>query len=716
MQLLDLRQTNRLNIIFQSFYSLFLAGLVINSYRMETASLGYVIGFLIIVIIGFSLVYIVCLKNRYSESIKFILATAQTLMYFVVMIFGHAESRFACILPIFLCLVLYHSVSLMVIMSAPTIMVNLLNVIVCIFVLNKVSFDDYTRYVIQLIVIGGAVYIATMAAAFYKKSYNRNISQQAELAQANISTIETIANTIDAKDAYTQGHSRRVAEYAETIARQMGKFSEEELKDIHYIGLLHDVGKITVPDSILNKPTKLTNEEFNVMKIHTTVGAEILKNVRIIKGIIAGVKYHHERYDGSGYPDGLKGEEIPEVARIISLADAYDAMTSSRVYRKPLSAEHILSEIKSHRGTQFAPDVVDAFLECVKNNKLVPPADSANPCGYRLSERSKNADLDTCGWNVSPIADLDEVKNLKDELTGAYLVKYGMGAIEQNLIEKKGTLALFNIVGLRKINHELGFKVGDYYIKKVAETIIKSEYAPFTTRLNGNQFLCYLENLDKDEATVFIEDCLNRVATLEENDPHMEKSLDLTCAAKVVVIPKSINEHIENLQKVLFLLKGKEGEYAFYDLDEDKKHIYDISKDMEMLINTIKSNKIDSISEAMGSRNVSNAINLIKEHPDETVGVAIFTIKPMDEEHIISVNLDYAIEILETGMNYAIQNEGYVFDYSSLQRTMIMFESAKQGKSWNEYFDILGKEVLNFFHKNYDKIDVEISFSTAVID
>lgn len=714
MQSLDLRQTNRLNIIFQSFYALLLTGLVLNSSRMGTTRIEYVIGFLIIEVIGFSAIYIVCWKNRYSESVKFMLAVVQTLGYFYIMVLGHAESRFACVVPILFCLVLYHSVSLMVIMSALAVTINLLNVIICIFVLHMVSFDDCTRYVIQLIVIGSAMYAASMATAFYKKSYNRNLSQATELAQMSISTIETIANTIDAKDAYTQGHSKRVGNYAKLIANQMGKYSQEEIKDIYYIGLLHDVGKITVPDSILNKPTRLTNEEFNIMKIHTTVGAEILKDVRIIKGIIDGVKYHHERYDGLGYPEGLKGEDIPEVARIISLADAYDAMTSSRVYRKPLSIEHIISEIKSHKGTQFAPDVVDAFFKCLENNDITPPPENSFVSG--LSENSDGIKKNTLVLDAANTAiNLDD-KTLKDKLTGAHHAKYGISAIEQKLTDKNGTLALFNIVGLRKINQELGFKVGDYYIKMVAQTIIKSEYAPFTTRLNGNQFLCYIENLDKDEATVFIKDCLDRVTTLEENDPLMEKSLDLTCAAKVVAIPKSINEHIENLEKVLFLLKGKEGEYAFYDLDEDKKHIYDISKDMEMLISTIKNNKIDSISEAMGSRNVNNAISLIKEHPNETVGVAIFTIKPMDEEHVISVNLDYAIKILETGMDYAIKNDGYVFYYSSLQRTMIIFEHAKKDKSWNSYFDALGKEVLNYFHKNYDKIDVEISFSTAVID
>ncbi len=179
--------------------------------------------------------------------------------------------------------------------------------------------------------------------------------------------IETFSNFIDSKDEYTNCHSRRVAEYSYTIAKSLG-YPEEDARNVYYIGLLHDAGKVEVPNEILNKPAPLTEEEFNKIKEHTTSGERILKNFTAIPHINEGALYHHERYDGSGYPTGKKGAEIPEVARIIAVADSYDAMNSDRCYKKKLDKEKIISEIKKNRGIQFDPVIADTFLECLKKN------------------------------------------------------------------------------------------------------------------------------------------------------------------------------------------------------------------------------------------------------------------------------------------------------------------------------------------------------------
>ncbi len=167
----------------------------------------------------------------------------------------------------------------------------------------------------------------------------------------------TIASTIDAKDQYTKGHSVRVAEYSKEIARRMNKDQEFQEK-IYYIGLLHDIGKIGVPDEVLNKKSRLTDEEFMLIKKHPAIGGDILHDFTSVKGIADGAKYHHERYDGRGYCEGLAGEDIPLVARIIGVADSYDAMQSNRVYRPGLTDEVILSELTKNAGTQFDPAIV----------------------------------------------------------------------------------------------------------------------------------------------------------------------------------------------------------------------------------------------------------------------------------------------------------------------------------------------------------------------
>jgi putative two-component system response regulator len=171
----------------------------------------------------------------------------------------------------------------------------------------------------------------------------------------------TLANTVDAKDQYTRGHSVRVAAYAKEMAVRMGK-SKEETDMVYYIGLLHDIGKIGISDTIINKPGKLTDEEYAVIKTHPAIGADILKDMTEIPNAAIGAHWHHERYDGNGYPDGLKGEEIPEYARIIGVADAYDAMTSKRSYRDVLPQEVVRAEIEKGKGTQFDPHIADIML------------------------------------------------------------------------------------------------------------------------------------------------------------------------------------------------------------------------------------------------------------------------------------------------------------------------------------------------------------------
>jgi len=180
--------------------------------------------------------------------------------------------------------------------------------------------------------------------------------------------IETFTGFIDAKDPYTNGHSRRVAQYTKLIAEAMG-YEEEEVKRIYYVALLHDCGKIGVPDNILGKPEKLTDEEFQIIKSHTVHGSEILSHFKSLPNVNEGARYHHERYDGKGYPEGKAGEDIPLIARMICVADSYDAMNSNRVYRKKLSREDIINEIERNKGTQFDPAIADIFLKIIKSGR-----------------------------------------------------------------------------------------------------------------------------------------------------------------------------------------------------------------------------------------------------------------------------------------------------------------------------------------------------------
>ena len=182
-------------------------------------------------------------------------------------------------------------------------------------------------------------------------------------------SIETFTGFIDAKDTYTNGHSKRVAAYTRLIAEEMG-YEGEELDRVYYIALLHDCGKIGVPDNILRKPGRLTDEEFEIIKSHTKRGSEILSSFKSLKDVDEGALYHHERYDGSGYPEGKAGEEIPLIARMICVADSFDAMNSNRVYRNKLTKEAIIAEIEKNKGKQFDPEIADVFLRLLRNGRI----------------------------------------------------------------------------------------------------------------------------------------------------------------------------------------------------------------------------------------------------------------------------------------------------------------------------------------------------------
>ena len=189
--------------------------------------------------------------------------------------------------------------------------------------------------------------------------------RRVEAEKSNRITFQTIASTIDAKDKYTGGHSDRVGHYAKLLSMEVAEdygLTKQDIAAVSYIGRMHDIGKIGVPDSVLNKNGRLTDDEFELMKKHTIIGYDILKNIDYIPNLRAGVRNHHERWDGKGYPDGLKGEQIPLVARILCIADSYDAMTTDRVYRKKLDKATVLSELQKNGGKQFDPELSKVFI------------------------------------------------------------------------------------------------------------------------------------------------------------------------------------------------------------------------------------------------------------------------------------------------------------------------------------------------------------------
>ena len=201
-----------------------------------------------------------------------------------------------------------------------------------------------------------------------EKKASEIIKERDRVERMIMQVVKTLSGAIDAKDPYTNGHSLRVAEYAKRIAKKAG-YSDTKLMEIYMMALLHDIGKIGVPDTILNKPGKLSSDEYAKVKEHPAIGAKILENISEFPDISVGALYHHERYDGKGYPKGISGENIPEEARIIAVADCYDALTSNRSYRDMLKPREARERIEKDKGKQFDPRFADIMISMIDEDR-----------------------------------------------------------------------------------------------------------------------------------------------------------------------------------------------------------------------------------------------------------------------------------------------------------------------------------------------------------
>ena len=333
----------------------------------------YLIFFIAVTVLPAVIDLFLYLKKPDMKNLCYYVVVGYFVMYVFVLATGKSILVCTYILPMLSLLVLYHRPKLILGTGALALVAN-------IAVIPKFYDPEYNGGMGNSDVIEMQMGLITLsfvgsfiAARIYDRITKKNEEYLERLGEQNekiknmtVQTITTVANALDAKDSYSEGHSRRVAVYAAQIAEKLG-FSKEDVRNVRIIALLHDIGKIGVPDAVLNKPGRLTDEEFALMKQHAAIGSEILKDIDMITGISIGARSHHERYDGKGYPEGLKGEDIPYIARIIAVADSYDAMTSNRVYRKHLSYEQVMSELEKGKGTQFDPDIAKALEELIKD-------------------------------------------------------------------------------------------------------------------------------------------------------------------------------------------------------------------------------------------------------------------------------------------------------------------------------------------------------------
>ncbi len=349
------------------------------SYIIEVAkgarSLTYLLIFIPVItlpLIGSAVIYFV---KKDWKGLCYVIVPGYSVMYLFVMITGNTPMVFSYILPLLSLLILYHHPNLILATGLVSLALNLISILLNHLGINYFSSqmevstrDEEIQVALIVLCFGGCYFASRLYDKISKQNYDyiaRLNEKTLQVRHMSLQTITTIANILDAKDPYTEGHSERVAAYSAQLSRGLG-LASDEVDVIRKIALMHDIGKIGVPDKILNKPDRLDDEENEIMKQHALVGGDIIKGVSTLPGLYEGVRYHHERYDGKGYPDGLAGEKIPYVARIIAVADSFDAMTTDRVYRKHLTDGQAIEELEKGRGKQFDPTVADKMIQMLK--------------------------------------------------------------------------------------------------------------------------------------------------------------------------------------------------------------------------------------------------------------------------------------------------------------------------------------------------------------
>ena len=406
----------------------------------------------------------------------------------------------------------------------------------------------------------------------YTERLNAEVARQTAVAeerarkieQMSFQTIQTLANAIDAKDPYTKGHSSRVSRYAVLVAEELG-WDAERVSDLRYAALLHDIGKIGVPDSILNNPKKLTDVEFAIIRSHTTLGSEILRDRTVVRSAECVARCHHERWDGRGYPAGLKGAEIPEEARIVAVADAFDAMSSTRIYRKACEPEYIRRELEQGRGTQFDPEYAGVFLKLLREG--------------RMDEILRKDGSESAGGMEAPSALLQEVveafaaqsaADSVDLATGVMSRSAGEGAIAKRMQQEAGCFAFVDTDNLKKINDTLGHEAGDRALRLVGDTLRScAGENGLCCRLGGDEFLLFLPGTGREEAEQQIRAVIRRFGEKKAADPDL--AVATLSAGLVMCSPADTYLTAYNrADKALYHVKqnGKNG-YSFYSDDTE---------------------------------------------------------------------------------------------------------------------------------------------------
>ena len=507
-----------------------------------------------------------------------------------------------------------------------------------------------------------------------------------KVEQMSIRMIQAFATTLDAKDAYTNGHASRVAQYAAALAKKLG-WDAERIESLKSAAILHDIGKISVPDRVLNKTGRLSDEEFGMIKAHTLVGSDILEKTGLFDFAQDVARHHHERYDGTGYPDRLSGENISCEARIVGIADAFDAMSSKRVYRPALPLPSIKDELIKGKGTQFDPTFADIFIEMFEHGELDSIMQAYRGAGDETS-----------------------LEPSEEEISSGGLLhrSEGVRRIEKAMSESKGCLIIFDLDNLKTVNESEGHSAGDRALELISR-ILENYGKGIACRFGGDEFVLFIPYISKEEGERCADEIMNDFATRKSGLSEFSK-LSLSAGICMSDTMDRFSDVYNNADKALYYVKrsGKAGK-ALYETAENfsRKHS---NIELLLIIQKIKRLKSgQSASYGYQGKEMERLLTRLISEQSRSLGEYAFVMITLEnapgETHYIE-EIESAMESMEYAIKEVTKENSECIRYSNVQY-LIVFKDESKSKAEGDTEKIVAE-----FYKH--SVDTGLQASYAI--
>ena len=510
-----------------------------------------------------------------------------------------------------------------------------------------------------------------------------------KVEKMSIQLIHALVMTLDAKDTYTNGHATRVADYSCLLARKLG-WNEKRITTLRNAAILHDIGKIIVPDRVLNKAGNLNDDEFNLIKAHTITGSDILEKSGVLEIARDVARHHHERYDGKGYPDGIYGDQISEEARIVGIADAFDAMSSKRVYRPALPLSSIRDELIRGKGTQFDPDFAGVFIDMFDAGAL-----------NEIIMTNHTGDRDKT----------DNNEGAETEICGLLMRNEGERKIENAMAEGKGCLIFFDLDNLKVVNENEGHSAGDRALDLVSRILV--DYGKgIACRYGGDEFLLYLPFATREEGEKSADDIMNDFAT-RKNGIHEFSKLSLSAGLCLSNPTDNFRDIYNNADKAIYYVKrsGKGNKAFFETADNFEKNHSNI--ELLMIMQKLKRVKVgqNAAYGYQGKEMEKLLIRLVGEQQENHLDYAyvMMTLENGPGETHQIEEIEESMQNMEYSIKEVVKEHGECIRYSNVQ-FLIVYKGSNAGAIEGEV-----EKILTEFYKHSNETRMQPSYSIEMM-